>query len=213
MKRLLLSIALLGSCFFAGAQMIGVPGRGYGYPSPYVSQIEFGAGYNIFSHNTYDENDKLGLYLEYRGFVSSDFDLGVQVSTSFGNAVEKNFPERKHFSWQGGIEVLGNKYFWLTDMMAPFIGVGFGPGFIMDKNKADATTIWKSSLIINPRAGIMLFDNLKMGIEYKAYTKYFPDYSYVGFYLGLAFEPMRVFGGRSRGRNHNRPGVPPGYMR
>ena len=172
MKRLLLSIALLGSCFFAGAQMIGVPGRGYGYPSPYVSQIEFGAGYNIFSHNTYDENDKLGLYLEYRGFVSSDFDLGVQVSTSFGNAVEKNFPERKHFSWQGGIEVLGNKYFWLTDMMAPFIGVGFGPGFIMDKNKADATTIWKSSLIINPRAGIMLFDNLKMGIEYKAYTKY-----------------------------------------
>jgi hypothetical protein len=213
-KALTLLVALaLGMTAFAqyGPSRPG-GGRGYGpsagyRPGPgYYMQdgtLELGVSINHFSRagDTF-RPDRLGFFGEYRVDVSPMVDLGVQLYTTFGKGsysteAEPYGPDIAF--WQGAPLVVTDINLMPYSGFNPYVGLGFGPGFGYMKSELADKGEWTQALVINPRAGIELFECLRLSVHYQWYLNNWSRFSHGGIAVSWAFGP-----GMGRGRGFRR---------
>ena len=212
-KALTLLVALaLGMTAFAQYGPSRPGGRGYGpsagyRPGPgYYMQdgtLELGVSINHFSRagDTF-RPDRLGFFGEYRVDVSPMVDLGVQLYTTFGKGsysteAEPYGPDIAF--WQGAPLVVTDINLMPYSGFNPYVGLGFGPGFGYMKSELADKGEWTQALVINPRAGIELFECLRLSVHYQWYLNNWSRFSHGGIAVSWAFGP-----GMGRGRGFRR---------
>ena len=222
MRKILITLAALALALTASAQPgnrpgggrpVGGPGGGYGHsytsggsyrPRPggyYMDDgtLEFGVSINYFNNaRDYYRPSKLGFFGEYRVDVSPVVDLGVQLYTTFGKGSysTNGEPYGPDFSfWQGVPLVVTDINLMPYSGFNPYVGIGIGPGFGWMKSEFADKGDWTQSLVLNPRAGIELFECLRMSIMYQWYLNDWARYSHFGLGISWAFGP-----GMGRGR-------------
>ena len=80
----------------------------------------------------------------------------------------------------------------------PSAGIGIGPGFGYQRDKGEHHGTWTQALVISPRAGIELFERLRMFVQYQGYLSGGSTFSHVSFGLGWSFPEMMGMGPRRR---------------
>ena len=217
MKRLLTTLVILSIGMTAFAQFgSGRPGgragigggRQYGPSAGFrpgagyflqESTLELGVTINYFSKAEDGYRPaKLGFFGEYRVDVTPVVDLGIQLYTTFGKRPYfKEFdpigPEIKF--WQGSPLVVTDINLLPYSFFNPYVGLGIGPGFGYTKNDLSDKGEWTQALVIDPRAGIELFECLRMSVHYQWYLNHAARFSHLGLSISWAFTP-----GRGRGR-------------
>ena len=78
----------------------------------------------------------------------------------------------------------------------PYVGIGIGPGFGYERDKGERHGTWTQALVISPRAGVELFERLRMFIQLQGYLSGGSTYSHVSFGLGWSFPEMMGMGPR-----------------
>jgi hypothetical protein len=216
MKRMLITLLALAIGMTAFAQFGpgrggygGFGGRSYGpsagyRPGPgyYMQEgaLEFGITLNHFSKagDTF-RPDRLGIFGEYRVDVSPFVDMGLQLSTTFGkgsySTAEEPYGPDIRF-WQGAPLVVTDINLLPYSGFNPYFGLGIGPGFGYMKSAFADKGEWTQALVLSPRAGIELFECLRMSIQYQWYLNNWSRYSHWGFGISWAFGPGM---GRVRG--------------
>ena len=176
------------------------PGSGYYYMQD--GTLEFGVTINYFNNaGDYYRPSKLGFFGEYRVDVSPVVDLGVQLYTTFGKGSYSTgaMPYGPDFSfWQGAPLVVTDINLLPYSGFNPYIGIGIGPGFGWMKSEFSDKGEWTQALVLNPRAGIELFECLRMSIMYQWYLSDWSKYSHFGLGISWAFGPGMGRGRRSR---------------
>lgn len=208
MKRALITLIALAVGMSAFAQYgPGLPGRGYGYgyghsygpghgyrPGGFYMQdgaLEFGITLNHFSKagDTF-RPDRLGFFAEYRVDVSPMVDMGLQLSTTFGKGSYSTdgepFGPDVRF-WQGAPLVVTDVNLLPYSGFNPYLGLGIGPGFGYQRSEFADRGEWTQALVLSPRAGIELFDCLRMGVQYQWYLNKAFTYSHFSFGISWAF--------------------------
>ena len=208
MKRLLTTLVILAIGMTAFAQYgpgrggFG-GGRGYG-PSAgfrpgggyymHEGTLELGASINYFNKGGEEGHPaRLGFFGEYRVDVGPVVDLGVQLYTTFGlnrPYVSETDPLGPSVNfWQGAPLVVTDINLLPYSMVNPYVGLGLGPGFGWMKNEGAEKGIWTQALVLDPRAGIELFECLRMSIHYQWYLNNAARYSHFGLAISWAFGP------------------------
>ena len=208
MKRALITLVALAVGMTAFAQYgPGRYGRGYGAsygPGPgyrsgygYYFQdgaLEFGITLNHFSKagETF-RPDRLGFFGEYRVDVSPLVDMGLQLSTTFGKgsyttAGEPYGPDARF--WQGAPLVVTDINLLPYSGFNPYFGLGIGPGFGYQKSEFADKGEWTQALVLCPRAGIELFECLRMSVQYQWYLNKALTYSHFAFGISWAFNTI-----------------------
>ena len=77
----------------------------------------------------------------------------------------------------------------LIPAIADYFGIGIGPGFGYEKNTVAGGSDWTHSLVISPRAGVELFERVRMSVQYQWYLNSGGKYSNVAFGLSWCFGP------------------------
>ena len=217
MKRILTTLVILSIGMTAFAQFGGGYGGGRTYgPSVgyrpgagyymHEGAIEIGASINYFNKGEGEDassTTKLGFFGEYRVDVNPVLDLGVQLYTTFGlkrsywKGSDPIWPDVNF--WQGSPLVVADINLLPYSAFNPYFGLGIGPGFGRMKNTDAQKGEWTQALVLDPRAGIELFECLRMSVHYQWYLNTAPRYSHFGFAISWAFGPgMRHGGGRPR---------------
>lgn len=172
------------------------PGPGY-----YMQEgtLEFGVTIDYFTKagDTY-RPAKLGFFGEYRVDVSPFVDLGLQLYTTFGKGsyssdIDGIGPDIRF--WQGSPLVVTDINLMPYSGFNPYVGIGIGPGFGWMRSEFADKGEWTQALVLNPRAGIELFECLRMSIMYQWYLNRWAEYSHFGLGISWAFGP-----GMGRGR-------------
>ena len=211
MKRALITLVALAVGMTAFAQY-GPRGYGhnYGYGRGYHSSgyymqdgaLEFGIMFNHFSKagDTF-RPDRMGFFGEYRVKVNPVVDMGLQLSTTFGkgsllyaNQVENSYGDDMWF-WQGAPLVVTDFNLFPYSGFNPYFGLGIGPGFGYGKNivKEDRSREegnWTQALVLSPRAGVELFECLRISVHYQWYLSNWSKFSHIGFGISWAFNTM-----------------------
>lgn len=175
------------------------PGPGY---TMHDGALEFGVTINYFTKagDTYRPS-KLGFFGEYRVDASPFVDLGVQLYTTFGKGsyssdIESVGPDI--FFWQGGPLVVTDYNLMPYSGFNPYFGIGFGPGFGYMKEEFADKGEWTQALVFVPRAGIEIFECLRMSIQYQLYLNHWAEYSHFGLGVSWAFGTGMGHGRRPR---------------
>ena len=214
MRKVLITLVALAVGMTAFAQYgPGRPGggRGYGYnhggggyrPSRYYMDgaFEVGIMFNHFNRNgnTY-RPDRLGYFGEYRVKINPVVDMGLQLSTTFGKGSyttsgEPYGPDARF--WQGTPLVVTDFNLFPYSGFNPYFGLGVGPGFGYEKSEFADTGEWTQALVLSPRAGVELFECLRISVHYQWYLSKASTFSHIGFGISWAFNtggggrPMR----------------------
>lgn len=210
MKRALITLVALaiGMTAFAqyGPVRGGYYGRSYG-PTPgyrpggyYMRDGAFEVGITLNHFTTAEKNgikafrpDRVGLFAEYRVDVSPFVDMGLQLSTTFGKGSLIHDPVNPYgddmWYWQGAPLVVTDVNLLPYSGFNPYFGIGIGPGFGYAKNLVAGTHDWTQALVISPRAGVELFECLRMSVQYQWYLSNARTFSHVSFGLSWAFGP------------------------
>ena len=214
MKRALITLVALAVGMTAFAQYgPGRPGGGRGYgpnyggggyrPSRYYMDgaFEVGIMFNHFSKagNTF-RPDRLGYFGEYRVKINPVVDMGLQLSTTFGRgsytaASEPYGPDARF--WQGTPLVVTDFNLFPYSGFNPYFGLGVGPGFGYEKHELADTGEWTQAIVLSPRAGVELFESLRISVHYQWYLSKATTFSHIGFGISWAFNtggggrPMR----------------------
>ena len=221
MKRILTTLVILaiGMTAFAqygpgrqGGGRGGFGGRSYGPSVGYrpgagyyfqEGTLELGVSINHFSKSgdTF-RPDKLGFFGEYRVDVSPMVDLGIQLYTTFGKGShsmegEPIGPDINF--WQGAPLVVTDINLMPYSGFNPYVGLAFGPGFGYMKSEVADKGEWTQALVIDPRAGIELFECLRLSVHYQWYLNHWSRFSHGGIAVSWAFGP-----GMGRGRGPRR---------
>ena len=197
MRRLLTTLAALAIGMTAFAQYGpgryggGRPGYYSGYYAPYRGTFELGLSLNHFTTGTRDgitvtRPDRAGLFGEYRMNLDGYFDMGLQLSTTFGRGVAGTY-ETSY--WQGAPLLMADFNLLPYTPFNPYIGVGIGPGFGYEKKKSQSSGDWTNALVLSPRAGVELFEHLRLSVQYQWYLSDSHKFSNVAFDLSWAFGP------------------------
>ena len=214
MKRILTSLLALAIGMTAFAQFgpgpYGRPAHGYGpgygsgyRPGPGYFQdgvFEFGITLNHFTTATTKNGykafrpDRVGFFGEYRVDVSPVVDMGLQLSTTFGKGSLTHDPVNPYgddmWYWQGAPLIVTDVNLLPYSGFNPYIGIGIGPGFGFEKNTFAKWSEWTQALVISPRAGVELFECLRMSVQYQWYLNNAYTYSHVSFGMSWAFHTM-----------------------
>lgn len=172
------------------------PGHRSGFGYGMDSKLELGFSVNDFFTGrqdgvlTIDRPDRVGFFLEYGMDLGGYMDMGMQLSTTFGqgNLIYNGFTDKAWF-WQGASLVVADFNLIPYNSFNPYLGVGIGPGFGYMKNKATRDSEWTHSLVLSPRAGVELFECLRMSVQYQWYLNDSARFSHVSFGLSWAFQP------------------------
>ena len=217
MKRALITLLALAVGMTAFAQYgPGRPGGGrggYGYghnyggggyrPSRYYMDgaFEVGIMFNHFNRTgTTYRPDRLGYFGEYRVKINPVVDMGLQLSTTFGKGSyttsgEPYGPDARF--WQGTPLVVTDFNLFPYSGFNPYFGLGVGPGFGYEKSEFADTGEWTQALVLSPRAGVELFECLRISVHYQWYLSKASTFSHIGFCISWAFNtggggrPMR----------------------
>ena len=207
MKRALITLLALAVGMTAFAQYgPGRPGGGrggYGYghnyggggyrPNRYYMDgaFEVGIMLNHFNRNgnTY-RPDRLGYFGEYRVKINPVVDMGLQLSTTFGKGSyttsgEPYGPDARF--WQGTPLVVTDFNLFPYSGFNPYFGLGVGPGFGYEKSEFADTGEWTQALVLSPRAGVELFECLRISVHYQWYLNNASTFSHIGFGISWAF--------------------------
>lgn len=204
MKRALITLLALAVGMTAFAQYgPGRPGggRGYGYnhggggyrPNRYYMDgaFEVGIMLNHFNRNgnTY-RPDRLGYFGEYRVKINPVVDMGLQLSTTFGKGSyttsgEPYGPDARF--WQGTPLVVTDFNLFPYSGFNPYFGLGVGPGFGYEKSEFSDKGLWTQALVLSPRAGVELFECLRISVHYQWYLSKASTFSHIGFGISWAF--------------------------
>ena len=175
-------------------------GGGYGYFDE--GTFEFGMTLNHFTnHKTTERDDRVGFFGEYRVYLGPNIDMGAQFSTTFGrgyfvdNTIDGTIYS-KGFFWQGAPLVVTDINLMPYSGFNPYVGIGIGPGFGYERDKGEHHGTWTQALVISPRAGVELFERLRMFIQLQGYLSGGSTYSHVSFGLGWSFPEMMGMGPR-----------------
>jgi hypothetical protein len=212
MKRLLTTLVALAIGMTAFAQYgygrYGGPGygRGAGYrPGPgygYLQDSAFEFGITLNHFTTREKNglkayrpDRVGFFTEYRVNVDPFVDMGLQLSTTFGQgSMDTAITSPDMWYWQGAPLVVMDFNLLPYSGFNPYVGIGIGPGFGYERDTIVKEGSWTHALVISPRAGIELFEHLRMSVQYQWYLSGSYTFSHVA--VGLSW----AFGGMDRGR-------------
>ena len=207
MKRTLITLVALAVGMTAFAQYgprggYGSYGRNYGgggYRPGYGyyfqdGAFELGIMFNHFSKagDTF-RPDRLGFFGEYRVKVNPVVDLGLQLSTTFGkgsytSAGEPYGPDARF--WQGAPLVVTDFNLLPYSGFNPYFGLGVGPGFGYEKSEFADKGLWTQALVLSPRAGVELFECLRLSVHYQWYLSHASTFSHIGFGISWAFNTM-----------------------
>ena len=206
MKRALITLVALavGMTAFAQYGPGRAGGRGYGSsyggggyrPSRYYMDgaFEVGIMFNHFSKagNTF-RPDRLGYFGEYRVKINPVVDMGLQLSTTFGKgsyttAGEPYGPDARF--WQGTPLVVTDFNLFPYSGFNPYFGLGVGPGFGFEKSEFSDKGEWTQSIVLSPRAGVELFECLRISVHYQWYLSKASTFSHIGFGISWAFNTM-----------------------
>ena len=69
----------------------------------------------------------------------------------------------------------------------PYFGLGVGPGFGYEKSEFADTGEWTQALVLSPRAGVELFECLRISVHYQWYLSKASTFSHIGFGISWAF--------------------------
>ena len=175
-------------------------GHGYGYYFD-GSTFEFGITLNHFTNRerngvTPFRPDRVGFFGEYRVDLGPYVDMGLQLSTTFGKGSLTDYTTSYNpygddmWYWQGAPLVVTDINLLPYSGFNPYFGIGIGPGFGYEKNLVrDGNSAWTQALVISPRAGVELFERLRLSVQYQWYLNDSYKYSHVGFGLSWAFGP------------------------
>ena len=130
----------------------------------------------------------MGFFGEYRVFLGPYVDMGVQLSTTFGKGktIWDDMVSSARF-WQGAPLVVTDINLLPYSGFNPYLGIGIGPGFGYEKLQGEQHGSWTQALVISPRAGIELFERLRMSVQYQWYLNEGGKYSNIAFGLSWAF--------------------------
>lgn len=209
MKRALITLVALAVGMTAFAQY--GPGRygGRGYGHPYGGGYRPGPGYGYFMQDAALEfgitlnhfskagetfrPDRLGFFAEYRVDVSPMVDMGLQLSTTFGKgsytSIGEPYGPDARF-WQGAPLVVTDINLLPYSGFNPYIGLGIGPGFGYQRSEFSDRGEWTQTLVLSPRAGVELFECLRMSVQYQWYLNKALTYSHFAFGISWAFNTM-----------------------
>lgn len=144
-------------------------------------EVEAGGGF-IYAGNYAGNRAKPGmiLFIEARhNFTGTPFDVSLQAVTGSFNRKDDNMAINLN---AGGI--------FFTDLnwrpgrkAAPFIGLGIGAAAV-ESMGISSGHMQEAALVLNPRAGIELFEHLRITLEYKRIRPYC---SFLGLNVGFAF--------------------------
>lgn len=170
------------------------PGQGSGYRYTYRERgtFECGISLNHFTGNDKENAlitrpDRVGLFGEYRADLGNFVDFGLQVSTTFGKGTN-NLAETWY--WQAAPLVVTDLNLLPYSGFTPYFGIGIGPGFAYEYFDAENKGTWIQSLVIAPRAGLELFERVRMSVTYQWYLSGSQKFSHFSFGISWAFGPM-----------------------
>ena len=189
------------------------PGPGY-YMQDGV--LELGITLNHFT--TGDKNglrayrpDRVGFFGEYRVDISPVVDMGLQLSTTFGKgslmydltSSYRNPYGDDMWYWQGAPLVVTDINLLPYSGFNPYVGLGIGPGFGYERNivrndRSNEYGEWTHALVLSPRAGVELFECLRLSVQYQWYLSGAYTYSHAAFGLSWAFGSRMGRGRRMR---------------
>ena len=141
------------------------------------SELEIGGTLNYFlgkqvNNVSYNRPMRPGILIEYRYNIGDHLDLGVQLSSTFGQGkiAGTGYTDK---AWFLQVAPLAVADFNLLPESGfnPFIGVGVGPGFGYTSNKITKIASWSTSLVVAPRVGVELFEHLRVSVQYNWYMK------------------------------------------
>jgi len=196
---------------FGGGHGYG-PSVGYRPGAGYFLQegaLEFGITLNHFT--TAEKNgvkafrpDRVGFFGEYRVDINPVVDMGLQLSTTFGKGSliydSVNPYGDDMWYWQGAPLLVTDINLLPYSGFNPYFGLGVGPGFGYEKNVVkDQGGNWTQALVLSPRAGIELFECLRLSVQYQWYLNGAYTFSHAAFGISWAFNP-----GMGRGRGPRR---------
>ena len=72
----------------------------------------------------------------------------------------------------------------------PYFGLGVGPGFGYEKSEFADKGEWTQALVLSPRAGVELFECLRISVHYQWYLSNWSTFSHIGFGISWAFNTM-----------------------
>lgn len=210
MKRFLTTLVALALGMTAFAQYGHVPrgGMGSGYrpgPGPGYGFFEDGAfelGVTLNHFTTRERDgfkafrpDRVGFFGEYRVKLGFTVDMGIQLSTTFGKGslidshnLDNPYGDDMRY-WQGTPLVFGDINLLPYSGFNPYVGIGLGPGFGFEKNLLTGASDWTHAMVICPRAGVELFDHLRLSVQYQWYLNGSYTFSNVSFGISWAFRP------------------------
>ena len=171
------------------------PGHGHGYGYGMGGKLELGFSVNDFTggNSAYlssERPDRVGVFGEYRMDLGAYMDMGMQLSTTFGKGklLYNGFSDDAWF-WQGAALVVTDFNIVPYTVFNPYLGIGIGPGFGYSKDKVTGESEWTHALVLAPRAGVELFESLRMSVQYNWYLNDSAKFSHIAFGLSWAFEP------------------------
>ena len=187
----------------------GRPGYGHNYspggnyrprPGGYYMHdgvFEFGITLNHFTTGERKDGskafrpDRVGFFGEYRVDISPVVDMGLQLSTTFGKGSLTYDPRNPYgddmWYWQGAPLLVTDINLLPYSGFNPYFGIGIGPGFGYAKNLVREDSDWTQALVLCPRAGVELFECLRLSVQYQWYLSGAYTYSHAAFGLSWAF--------------------------
>ena len=104
----------------------------------------------------------------------------------------------KHFFFQVAPLVVTDINLMPYSGFNPYAGLGIGIGFGYQKDKRESHGAWTQALVLSPRAGVELFERLRMFVQYQGYLSEGSTYSTVYFGIGWSIPEMMGVGPRRR---------------
>ena len=172
------------------------PSFGYGYFDDSV--FELGITLNHFGHREAERPDRVGFFGEYRLYLGPSVDVGLQLSTTFGKGTAYPFDDvyANARYWQAAPLVVTDINLLPYSGFNPYVGIGIGPGFGYERYQSADHGIWIQSLVISPRAGIELFERLRMSVQYQWYLSGEGGSKFSNIAFGLSWSFPSMGGGR-----------------
>ena len=146
----------------------------------------------------------------YRYHVSHPEVLGVLLDIIIMDPVPEGEEARTEYRTEFRDEPVKHFFFQVAPLVVtdinlmpysgfnPYAGLGIGLGFGYQKDKNMQHGAWTQALVISPRAGIELFERLRMFVQYQGYLNGGNTYSTVYFGIGWSIPEMMGVGPRRR---------------